>query len=190
MTAEEFLTWERDQPERHEYFRGQIFAMAGGSPRHSLLASRMIAEVSVALRGQPCDVHTSDLRLGLSDSHFVYADAVVACRPLFLKPGTKDIVLNPRVVIEVLSKGTEAYDRGEKQAGYLALLSVEHFVLVSQAAPRIEVYSREKDGGFRYRVYEQGSTVSLDRIGVSLAVDDLYAGVFELPGDEMTAEIG
>ena len=189
MTPEAFLAWERDQSERHLYFRGQIFAMAGGSPRHSLLASRMITEIGVALRGQPCDVHTSDLRLGLSDSHFVYADAVVACRPLSLRPGSKDVVLNPRVVIEVLSKGTEAYDRGEKQAGYLALPSVEHFVLVSQREPRVEVYSRESDGAFRFRVYELGSTVHLDRIGVSIVMADLYADVFELPGDEVTAEV-
>jgi Uma2 family endonuclease len=184
MTPEVFLTWERQQGERHVFFRGQVFAMAGGSPRHSLLASRLITEIGVALRGKPCDVHSSDLRLGLDDSHFVYADAVVACRPLALRPGSTDVVLNPRVVIEVLSKGTERYDRGEKQAGYLALPSVEHLVLVSQREPRVEVYSRESDGAFQYRVYEQGSSVQLDRIGVAIAVNDLYAGAFELPGDD------
>lgn len=188
MRPEAFLVWEREQRERHVYFRGQVFAMAGGSPRHSLLASHVITQVGALLRGKPCDVHTSDLRLGLDDTHFVYADAVVACRPLALRPGSPDVVLNPRVVVEVLSKSTESYDRGEKQAGYLALPSVEHFVLVSQREPRVEVYTRQAAGSFQFQVYGPGSTIVLAGLGVSLEVDALYEGVFELPGDE--AEIG
>lgn len=184
VSPEAFLSWERAQVERHVYFRGQVFAMAGGSPRHSLLGSRIITEVGAFLRGKPCDVHASDLRLGLSDQHFVYADAVVACRPLSLRPGTSDVVLNPRVVVEVLSKSTESYDRGAKQAGYLSLPSLEHFMLVSQREPRVELYTRQNDGAFRYQVYAAGSTVHLERIGVTLNVDELYRGAFELPGDD------
>jgi Uma2 family endonuclease len=184
MGPDEFLAWDRRQPDRHVYFRGQIFAMAGGSPRHSLLASRVIARVDERLRGGPCDVHTSDLRLGLDDDHFVYADAAIVCRPLTLRAGTTDVVTNPRVVIEVLSKSTEAYDRGDKQAGYLALASVEHYVLVSQREPRIELYTRQADGSFRFTVHRAGATLTLDGLAVALAVDDLYAGAFELPGDE------
>ena len=163
-------------------FRGDVFAMAGGSPRHSRLASRIIARLDAALGGGACDVHTLDLRLGLDAEHFVYADVVVACRPLALRPGAVDVVTNPRVIVEVLSKSTERYDRGPKQAGYLALPSLEHFVLVSQREPRVEVYTREGDG-FRFRVHEAGGQVRLERIAVTLAVDELYAGVFELPGD-------
>ena len=188
MTAEAFLSWEQSQSERHAYFHGEIFAMAGGSPRHSRLASRMIARLDTALVGSPCAVHTSDLRLGLDAEHFVYADAVVVCGPLELRPGTTDVVVNPRVVVEVLSRRTEAYDRGEKQAAYLALRSVDHYVLVSQRDPRVEVYSRENDGTFRYRVYRTGDEIALDRISVQLAVDDLYASVFELPGDDGPGE--
>ena len=158
--------------------------MAGGSPRHSRLASRMIARLDAALGGNPCDVHTSDLRLALDDAHFAYADAVVVCRPVLLRPGTTDVVTNPRVVVEVLSKGTEAYDRGPKQAAYLALGSVDHFVLVSQREPRVEVYTRESDGSFHFRVHGAGDSVRLDRLGLRLAVDEIYEGVFELPGDD------
>lgn len=184
MAPEAFLTWERIQSERHVYFRGDVFAMAGGSPRHSRLASRIIARLDAALGSGICDVHTSDLRLGLSVDHFVYADAVVACRPLTLRPGSVDVVTNPRVVVEVLSKSTESYDRGAKQAGYLALASIEHFVLVSQREPRVEVYTRESDGSFRFRVHEAGSIARLERLDVALEIDELYAGVFDLPGDD------
>ena len=137
--------------------------MSGGSPRHSRLGSRMIARLDTALAGKPCDVHTADLRLGIGDDHFVYADAVVACRPLAFRQGTTDVVTNPVVVVEVLSKTTESYDRGEKQAAYLAIPSLYHFVLVSQRSPRVEVYTRENDGSFRFRVHEAGSAVRLER---------------------------
>ena len=184
MRPEAFLAWEREQRERHTYHRGHVFAMAGGSPRHSLLASRIISTFGAVLRGRPCDVHTSDLRLGLDEAHFVYADAVVACRPLAFKSGTSDVVTNPRVVVEVLSKSTESYDRGEKQAGYLALPSVENFVLISQRERRVEVYTREAAGSFHYEVHGAGSTVHLPGIRVSFDVDGLYEHAFELPGDE------
>jgi Uma2 family endonuclease len=184
MDPDAFLAWERSQSARHLYFRGDVFAMAGGSPRHSRLASRIIARLDAALGGGACDVHTSDLRLGLDDEHFVYADAVVVCRPLELRPRTTDVVTNPRVVIEVLSKSTESYDRGAKQAGYLALASVEHFVLVSQRERRVEVYTREPDASFRFRVHESGSVARFERLAVALDIDELYAGVFDLPGDD------
>ena len=188
MTPKEFLTWERDQPtERHVYFHGEVFAMSGDSPRHSALASRVITQLGVGLAGKTCDVHTSDLRLGLDDAHFVYADAVVVCRPVVLRSGTTDVVTNPVIVVEVLSRSTESYDRGAKKAGYLALASVAHLVLVSQRERRVEVYTREVNDAtcsFRFRVHGAGTMAHLDRLGLTLAVNELYEGVFELPGDE------
>lgn len=179
-----FLIWERQQLERHVYFRGEIFAMAGGSPRHSRLASKIIARLDRALSGTPCDVHTSDLRLGLAEAHFAYADVAVVCRPLALRPGSTDVVVNPTAIFEVLSKSTERYDRGEKQAAYLALPSLNHLVLVSQRERRIETYTREGDGTFRFRIHLAGETMSLDALGVTLTLDELYDGVFELPADD------
>ncbi|MEJ7734395.1 MAG: Uma2 family endonuclease [Polyangiaceae bacterium] len=182
-----FLVWERAQSERHTYVRGEVFSMAGGSPRHSRLAARMIATLDEGLRGRPCDVHTSDLRLGLAGDHFAYADAVVVCRPVLLRPSTSDVVLNPKVVVEVLSRSTEGYDRGDKQAAYLALPSVEHLVLVSQREARVELYTRQPDDTFHFSVHGPGSLVALDRIAIRLSVDALYEGVMDLPGDEATA---
>jgi Uma2 family endonuclease len=192
MTPDEFLAWDREQKEKHVYFHGEVFAlfggeisaMAGGTPRHARLGVRVASRLEAALGGKTCEVYSSDLRFGLDDAHFVYADAVVVCRPLQLRAGSKDVVTNPRVVVEVLSRSTELYDRGEKQAAYLALPSVQSFVLVSQHAPRVEVYTRESSGGFHYQAYGPGSVVKLAAIDAAIAVDDLYAGVFELPGDE------
>jgi Uma2 family endonuclease len=187
LGPDEFLAWERLQSERHHYVHGEVFAMAGGSPRHSYLASRMIGLLGRLTEGGPCDAHGSDLRLGIDATHFVYADAVIACRPLVLRPGTTDVVTNPSIVVEVLSKTTEAYDRGDKQAAYLALPSVSHFVLMSQREPRVELYTRQDDGSFRFTVHGPGSNLELARIAGAIAVDALYAGAFALPGDDALA---
>lgn len=185
MTPDEFLAWEREQlVERHIYFHGEIFAMSGGSPRHSRLAARTIELLGTVLGRGPCAGFTSDLRLALDDAHFAYADVVVICGPLALRPGTKDVATNPAAVFEVLSKSTESYDRGEKLNAYLTLPSLQHGLLVSQRAARVEIYTRDPAGGFHYQAYGPGETVPLDRIGANLSVDDLYAGVFELPGDD------
>src|SRR5262245_26558425 len=171
LTPDEFLVWERSQEDRHLYVRGEVFAMAGGSPRHNALCAEIIARLAGGLRGGPCHVFTSDQKLGLPRDEFVYADAVVVCGPLALRPGTTDVVTNPRVVVEVLSKNTETYDRGDKQRGYLSLSSVEHLLLVSQREPRIEVYTRQADGSFRFEVAEAAASVRLERLGLEIEVD-------------------
>jgi Uma2 family endonuclease len=183
LAPDEFLAWEREQEDRHFYVGGEVFAMAGGSPRHNRLSARAIARLESGLEGGPCGVYSSDQKVGLPNDEFVYADAVVICGQPTLRGGTSDVVTNPSAVIEVLSKSTEAYDRGDKQKGYLALASIQHFVLMSQREARVEVYTRQADGSFRYDVVETGATIHLDRIGMSIAVDALYDGVLDLPGD-------
>ncbi len=188
LTPDEFLAWERTQSERFHYVRGEVFAMAGGTPRHSHLGARVIMQLGAALRGSTCDVHTTDLRLGLSNDEFVYSDAVVVCRPILLRSGTTDVVTNPSVIVEVLSKSTEAYDRGDKQAAYLAMPSVQSLILVSQRDRRVEVYVRQDGGGFKFDVYTSG-TIVLSRLAtrIELDVDALYEDAFEIPGEEPTA---
>ncbi len=184
MTPHEFLAWEREQlTERHHYVRGEVFAMSGGSARHSFLGAQMIRLLGQGVLGGACSTYTADLRLGLASDLFVYADAVVVCRPMTMRPGTKDVVTNPTAVVEVLSKSTEAYDRGDKLAGYLALASVQHVVFVSQRQLRVETYTRQGDGSFRYEIHEAGGTLDLAAIKVKVSVDEIYAGAFELPDD-------
>ncbi len=185
MTPDQFLAWEREQPnERHHYVRGEIFAMPGGSARHSFLGAQLIRLLGQGLLGGPCAAYTADLRLGLASDFFVCADAVVVCRPMAFRPGTKDVVTNPSVVVEVLSKSTEAYDRGDKLAGYVALASIQHILLVSQREQRVEAYTRQTDGSFRFEVLGPGTTVDLGAVKTKISVDAIYAGAFDLPADE------
>jgi Uma2 family endonuclease len=180
LTAAEYLAWERHQPEKHEFHAGEVFAMAGGSARHNYLSSAVAAELRAALRGKGCHVLSSEQRISAKQGeHYVYADAVVACGGLQMEPGTTDVLANPKIVAEVLSRSTEAYDRGAKWDAYQRLPSLTDYLLVSQAAAQIEHFQREADGSWRYRLVEAGQVVTLSN-GAAVAISAVYEGAFEL----------
>lgn len=181
MSAAEYLAWEREQLERHEFCRGEVFAMAGGSLRHNAISAAIVGELRAAVRGSDCRVLSSDQRVVVSPGeHYVYPDVSMICGPFELAPGTNDVLANPCVVFEVLSPGTEAYDRGDKWAAYRRITSLREYVLVSQVLARVEVY-RRADDGWRYEAIEAGGRLLLGA-GFELELDAIYDGVFELPG--------
>jgi Uma2 family endonuclease len=183
MDAVEYLAWERGQPERHEYLRGEVFAMSGGSVRHAALIAAATAELVATHRGGPCRVLSTDQRIAVREGeHYVYADVTVVCGQIETAAGTNDVLRNPTIVVEVLSASTEAYDRGVKWDGYQRLSSVMDYLLVSQTTARIEHFRRHAEGEWRYHLVEAGGRLTLSS-GAVLAVDDIYAGVFDLEGD-------
>ena len=183
MSPADYLAWERTQPTKHEFHLGEVFAMAGGSPRHNFLSGAMIAELRAALRGKGCHVLTSDQRIAAEqDRRYVYADAVVVCGQMKTEPGTSDVLANPRVIVEVLSRSTETYDRGEKWEAYQRLPSLTDYLLVAQTSVRVEHYQREADGSWRYRVLTAGDTVALAN-GATVAIDAVYEDAFDLAAD-------
>lgn len=183
VTAAEYLAWEREQPVRHEFFRGEVFAMAGGKPRHNALGVSVGAELRALLRSRGCAVLSSDQRLACPpDARYVYPDVTVLCGPPAFQSGTTDVLTNPSILVEVLSSSTEEYDRGLKWAGYQNIGSLTDYLLVAQSDARIEHYRRNADGSWTYRVAGPGEHVALTG-GGELAVDAIYAGVFDLPGD-------
>ena len=183
LTAAEYLAWERQQPVKHEFFHGEVFAMAGGTPRHNALGVGMGAELRALLRSRGCSVLSSDQRLAFPpDARYVYPDATVICGPPVFQPGTDDVIMNPTVLVEVLSSSTEEYDRGVKWAGYQRISSLTDYLLVAQAEARIEHYRRNADGSWTYRTAGPGEQVVLTG-GGALVVDAIYAGMFELPGE-------
>lgn len=180
MSAPEYLEWERRQPGKHEYHLGDVFAMAGGSPRRNFLSSAVGAELRGAVRGRGCHALSSDQRISAKEGErYVYADAVVACGGVQMEPGTSDVLANPSVIAEVLSPGTEKYDRGEKWEAYQRLASLTDYLLLAQTSARVEHYQREADGSWRYRVLGAGETITLTN-GATVAVDAIYEGAFEL----------
>lgn len=179
MTADEYLAWEREQPTKHEFFQGEVFAMAGGSPRHNALCARIIAHASSAPNG--CVVLTSDQRVSMADrSRYAYPDVSVVCGLVQLE--ANDVLVNPTILVEVLSAATEQYDRGFKWEGYQRIEALADYVLVSQSEPRMEHFRRADDGSWTYRAAGPGERVSLSS-GIALVVDEVFAGMFALPGE-------
>jgi Uma2 family endonuclease len=180
MSPEEYLAFERASDVKHEYADGEVFDMSGGTMAHSHIAANLILELGTGLRGRPCRVLTSDMRIGIpSSSRYLYPDASVVCgRPEF-EDETRDVLRNPVVVIEVLSDSSEAYDRGDKFEQYRSLTSTKEYVLASQKTPRIEVFTRQPEGSWLLRVYGPGEVARLTSIDCYLAVDQVYFQVFE-----------
>jgi Uma2 family endonuclease len=160
---------------KHEFVRGEIFAMAGGSVEHAALSQAFGALLTAHLKGGPCRAYSSDLRIRIRDAGVgTYADVSVVCDPVQRDPDSSTHVTNPRVVIEVLSPSTEDYDRDEKRLYYQQLSSLAEYVLVSQDRRRVEIWRRE-GAGFTRSVYEAGKKAALPSLDFELDVDDLYA---------------
>lgn len=180
MTEEEYLAFERASDERHEYADGEIFAMAGASRRHSRIAMRIGAELVYALRLRPCEVYNNDLRVFIPQSRrYVYPDGSVACGKIEMADNEQDTLLNPRVVVEVLSPSTEEYDRGDKFTHYKTIPSLVHYVLASQDKPFVEVFTRQLDGSWTCVSYEAGQRIVLPAIECEIDVDQVYSKVFD-----------
>ncbi|AGP37135.1 hypothetical protein BE04_33380 [Sorangium cellulosum] len=171
----EYLEQERTSPTKHEFLNGEIFAMAGGTPEHARLCLSVGAELRAHLRGRPCVVYSSDLRVRVQATGLsTYPDVSVVCGRIERDPEDTDAALNPVVLVEVLSDSSEAYDRGQKFAHYRCIPSLREYVLVSQHEPRIEVFHRNEDGSWTLREARAGKGVELQAIGCILSVDDVY----------------
>lgn len=175
QTYAEYLAEEDKARERHDFIRGEVFAMSGGTPEHSLLAAASVGELRTALRGRPCVVFESNMRLRNASADFsCYPDASVVCGPVAKAPDDELAIANPVLVIEVLSDSTEAYDRGTKNFEYRAFPSVKEIVFISQKKQVIEVHRRNADGQFVIQDYGAGSTIEFASVGVKIAIADLY----------------
>lgn len=184
FTLQEYFQRERDSMEKHEYRNGEIIAMAGGSARNSLVIANLIGALWTQLQGKPCRVYESNLRVRIARKVlYTYPDLSVVCGALYFDADdtSQHTILNPRVIIEVLSESTEAYDRGEKFMRYREIDSLEEYVLVSQHAPRVETFSRQKDDRWLLQTFEGlDQSVRIGSIELSLPLTQVFAGV-ELP---------
>jgi len=178
MSYAEYLAFEATADTKHEYLDGEVFAMAGGTITHGALAAAMTTALSVALRDRPCRVLSSDVRVRSKATRLsTYPDVTVVCHNLEVDDDDPQGVLNPRLIVEVLSDSTEAYDRGAKAAHYRRIPSLREYVLVAQGEPLIEVYRRNERGNWELFVEaRRGENVELTSCGapITLAVDAIY----------------
>lgn len=173
----EYVAREVETGLKHEFLDGQVFAMAGGTPEHA----RLIAAVTVALARvldlKASRLFTSELKIRVQASGLAtYPDVAIVCGDVARDPVDPNALTNPRVLVEVLSHGTEAYDRGEKWAHYRRIPTLEAYVLVSQIPARIEVFERQPNGDFIHRAASRGESLSIQCLGGALEVDAVYEG--------------
>jgi Uma2 family endonuclease len=179
-TYSEYLAHEEASNVKHEYLDGEIYAMAGGSPEHASLAVAIASSLRSQLEGKPCRVFSSDPRIRVAATGLAtYPDVSVVCGPLEREKESKETILNPTVLVEVLSSGTERYDRGEKFEHYKRIPTLHQYVLVSQNEPLVEVWDRRVESWSK-REGRSGDRVALPSIDCELVVDELYRGVFDV----------
>ena len=176
LTPAQYLELERAAPFRSEYYNGRMYAMSGGSHGHALIIGNLIGELWGALKKGPCRVTPSDLRVRVSPAGlYTYPDVVVVCGEPKYADNQADTLLNPVLIIEVLSPSTEGYDRGFKSAQYRTLASLQEYALVSQAEPRIEVFRRQPGAGWLFsEAVGLEAVCRFENVGVSLALAELY----------------
>jgi Uma2 family endonuclease len=187
-TPEEYLILERKADYKSEYVNGQIIAMSGASRKHNLISGNFYGEVRQQLRGRPCEAYSSDMRVKVSPTGlYTYPDVVVACGEIRFEDVDTDTLLNPTVIVEVLSPSTEAYDRGGKFAHYRRLESLQEYLLVAQDKVWIEHYVRQ---GTKW-VLSEASTlderVHCAAIGCDVALRDIYDKVQFVESGEVIA---
>ena len=180
MTPAEYLAFERAQTDaRHEYLNGKITMMAGASLAHNRIVSNLVATLHAQMRGRPCDVFSGDLRVHiLATGLYTYPDIAALCGEPQLEDDASDILLNPAVIMEVLSPSTEAYDRGSKFDHYRSLDSLQTYVLLAQDRYQMEIFHRQEQGDWLLSVVKEPKAhVSFPAIGCELTLADVYERV-------------
>jgi Uma2 family endonuclease len=175
-TADEYLALERAAEYKSEFHAGEIFAMAGASEAHNLIVANIVGELRSQLKGRPCKTYPSDMRLKVAPTGlYTYPDVMVVCGKALLDDEEQDTLLNPTLIIEVLSASTESADRGSKSGHYRKLESLQEYLLVSQAEPHVEHYTRHP--GSRWLLTEaEGlqSEISLSSVECVLPLSEIY----------------
>lgn len=180
VTAAEYLGRERVAREKHEYRDGFVVAMVGASREHNLLALQIGRDLSLQLRGKPCETYGSDMHVHVPAANlYAYPNVVVVCgAPEFADAAHLDTLLNPTLLVEVLSPSTEAYDRGRKSAGYRTLPSLQAYLLVSQDEPRVELFAREAGDLWVLReAVGREAELPIGAIGCTLSLRSIYERV-------------
>jgi Uma2 family endonuclease len=184
LSSEEYLALERKAETRSEYLDGDMVAMSGGSREHNLIVTNFIRELSAQLKGRPCEVFSNDMRVKVSPTGlYTYPDVVVVCGEPQFEDANVDTLMNPTVLVEVLSDSTESYDRGVKFGHYRKVESLIEYLLVAQHEYRIEQYVRQPEGPWvRSDVRGLTSTLNLPSIQCAIPMAEIYDRVTVIRG--------
>lgn len=175
MTVEAYLAWELRQELRYEFVNGTVYAMTGGTLPHNDIAINLLTALRTPVRNQGCRINIADVKVQVSPSTYRYPDLVVSCNDR--DQSAVKAIQFPKLIVEVLSTGTEARDRGDKFKEYRAIPSLEEYVLVSSTQVNIEIYRRGEGQLWLYTAYQIGDTVPWASLGLELPIAQLYEAV-------------
>jgi Uma2 family endonuclease len=177
MDREAYLAFERGAEHKHELWDGQVYAMGGASLAHNRIVANLVRHLGNGLDGSGCVALPSDIRVRIPiRDRYVYPDVTIVCGEPELE-GEADVLLNPRTIIEVLSRSTAAFDRGDKFAGYRSILSLREVIFVNQEVREIECYTRQVDDSWILRVYAGDASLPLEPLATPLPLGRIYEGV-------------
>ena len=176
LTPEEYLAIERKAEYKSEYFNGEMFAMTGASRKHNLIALNIGGELRQQLKGKPCEAYVNDMRVRIPRTRlYTYPDVVVVCGEPEFEDDFIDTLLNPTLIVEVLSESTESYDRGKKSSYYRTVQSLAEYLLVSQDEYKVEQYVKQADGRWLLTdIRSPEGVVELTSIPCVLALKEVY----------------
>ncbi len=179
FTEEEYLALERATEYRSEYYRGEIFAMAGASNEHNLIVNNLNFHLFTHLRGRGCRMYTFEMRLRINVTRlYTYPDAMIVCGKSLYADDHVDTIVNPLIIVEVLSDSTESYDKGKKFDHYRQVPTVQEYILISQEIPQIERRVRVSATEWRLQVYDGlESVLPLDAIDTRIRLADIYLDI-------------
>jgi Uma2 family endonuclease len=190
LTPSEYLEFERASEERHEYVAGEVIAMAGASRAHNLIVANLARELGNRLLDGSCELYVNDMRVQASrDKAYFYPDVTIVCGQAVFEGESSDTLLNPRLIIEVLSPSTEAYDRGEKFARYRKLDSLRDYLLVAQDRPSVDRFSRDGEMWSFESAEGLDANLHLPALDVQLDLVEVYRRV-EWPAEQAEGGAG
>lgn len=176
LTTEEYLRWEKESLGKNEYYRGEIFAMAGVGARHVIIAKNLMRDLATVLRAKPCQPYGSDLRIHIPENTlFTYPDISIICGDIIPSKEDTDTATLPTVIIEILSPSTKQYDRGEKFKLYRDIPSLKEYIMIDAESPGIEAFSINSSGHWELTEYKttEGS-LAISSLGLLLTIADIY----------------
>ena len=178
LSQEEYLEWEKAADRKHEFFKGEIFAMSGASPRHNKIFSNLFIALGISLQGKPCQPYGSDMRIHIPENTlYTYPDISIFCSELISSDVDEDTVILPTVIIEILSKSTKNYDRGEKFKLYRDIPSLKEYHLVDSESVLVEAFRINLSGKWELEETKSADGIfSIPAIDIKIPLKDIYSG--------------
>lgn len=191
LTSEQYLAIERAAPFKSEFYRGEMYAMAGARYLHNRVLANLIALVHLKLQGSPCFVLPNDMRVKSSKNQsYFYPDVIIVCGKPQFEDSLIDTLVNPKVIFEVLSPSTERFDRGDKFDEYRNIPSMEEYVLVSQDRIQIQRFTRQSQDHWDMRIFkDESEEFHLQTVKVAIHMKEIYAGVEFGPEEERKVDL-